>query len=143
VTKTFTVYGHDADVAGWAFHIWRCKPFHIDMAVGIAGEDGKLCGAFAFSGWTGSDAEVHFFGPGTLKRHILREIFAVAVKVLGLNRLTVRTRKPSMARGVRKLGAVYEGCQRRVYGPTDGDEHKAECFAFFRERMEVLAGMKG
>jgi hypothetical protein len=113
------------------------------MAVGVAGENGWLVGAFAFSGWTGSDAEVHFYGPGVLKRHILREIFAVSVKTLGLNRLTVRTRNSSMARGVKKLGAVYEGRKLCVYGPSDGDEHAAECYVFFRERMVALAQLRG
>jgi hypothetical protein len=144
MTETFPVYGHDADIASWAFGAWGCRPFHVDMAVGIASvKTGNLVGAFAFSSYNGNEAEVHFFGPGTLKRHILREIFRVSVAVLNLHRLVVRTRKVSMARGVRKLGAVYEGVQRCVYGPSHDDEHKAECYAFFRDRMETLAEMKG
>lgn len=98
-----------------------------------------MVGAFAFSGYNGSDAEVHFFGPGVLKRHIVREIFVVATEVLRLNRLTVRTRKDSMSRGVVKLGAVHEGTMKRVYGPSDDTKHAAECYVFFRERMEILA----
>jgi hypothetical protein len=144
LSLTFPVYGHDAETASWAFNEWGCRPFHVDMAVGVASaDDGKLVGAFAFSSYNGVEAEVHFFGPGTLKRHILREIFAVSIHVLNLHRLVVRTRKPSMARGVKKLGAIYEGAQRCVYGPSQGDEHKAECYAFFRKRMEKLAGIKG
>jgi hypothetical protein len=143
VTSTFTVYNHDAEIAAWAFAMAGTNPMMFNMAVGIAGEDGRLIGAFLFTNYNGNEAEVHFFGPGTLKRHILREIFSIAIKVFNLHRMVVRTRKVSMARGVKKLGAVYEGVQRCVYGPSDGDEHKAECYAFFRERMEILAGMKG
>jgi hypothetical protein len=144
LTATFPVYGHDAEIAAWAFNEWGCRPFHVDMAVGIASaDDGKLVGAFAFSGYNGNEAEVHYLGVGTLKRNIMREIFKVAIQILNLHRLVVRTRKASVARGVKKLGAIYEGQQRCVYGPSDGDEHKAECYAFFRDRMEFLAGKKG
>jgi hypothetical protein len=144
MTATFPVYGHDADVAAWAFHSWGCRPFHIDVAVGVASaETGRLVGAFAFSGYNGTEAEVHFFGPGTLSRHILREIFSTALRVLDLHRMVVRTRKASVARGVKKLGAMHEGSQRCVYGPSQGDEHKAECYAFFRDRIEALAETKG
>lgn len=141
MTRTFPVYGHDAEVAAWAFAMWGCRPFHLDMAVGVAGEDGRLCGAFGFSGYNGNEAEVHFFGPGTLRPHILREIFRSALLVLDLHRLVVRTRKASMARGVAKLGAVCEGVQHCVYGPTMDDEDKAEVYVFFRDRIEALAGL--
>lgn len=128
-------------VAAWAFETWGCRPFHIDLAVGLARDDGELVGAFAFSGYNGSDAEVHFFGPGMLTRRVVRAIMLIAVMQLDLNRMTIRTRKESMARGVQKLGAVYEGTVRRLYGPTDDDHHAGKQFAFFRETLEHLAGV--
>jgi hypothetical protein len=115
----------------------------INMAIGLADDSGELIGGIAFTGYNGSDAEVHFVGPGTLTRRIVRLIFGIAVLQLNLNRLTVRTRKPSMARGVLKLGAVYEGTVRRLYGPTDAAEHAGIQFGFFRETMERLAGLRG
>jgi hypothetical protein len=140
---TGLVIGNDHMVAQWAFTITNSKPMMYNMAVGITDDKGHLCGAFMFTGYNGSDMEVHYYGPGTLKRRILKEIFIFALKVFRVNRLTVRTRKESMSRGVKKLGAVYEGSMRRVYGPTDGDNDKAEQWAFMRERMEQIAGLKG
>lgn len=134
--------GRDHEVAAWAFAMTNSCPMLFNAAIGIINDDDKLCGAFMFTGYNGSEAEIHYYGPGTLKRNILKDIFIFALKVLKVNRLTVRTRKPSMARGVRKLGAVYEGKMRRVYGPSDGDEHAADLYAFFSERMEEIAGLR-
>lgn len=136
------IVGHDRDVANWAFDTMRCVPMMYNMTVGITDDHHKLCGAFMFTGYNGSEMEVHYYGPGTLSRRVLKEIFIFALKLFNVNRLTVRTRKESMARGVKKLGAVYEGKMRRVYGPSDGDEHAAVQYAFFRERMEEIAGLR-
>lgn len=135
--------GRDKEVAAWAFEKTKTHPMMYNMTVGIVNDDDILCGAFMFTGYNGSEMEVHYYGPGTLKRKILKEIFIFALKVFNVNRLTVRTRKPSMARGVEKLGAVYEGKMRRVYGPSDGEEHAATQYVFYRERMEEIAGLKG
>jgi|SRR3972149_3038604 len=137
------VLGEDARVASWAFETWGCRPFHIDAAVGLSDESGSLVGAFAFSNYNGSDAEVHYYGPKNLTRRVVRSIFMIALHHFNLNRLTVRTRKESMARGVQKLGAVYEGTVRRLYGPSDDNHHAGLQFAFFREDIERLAGFKG
>ncbi|MES2692278.1 MAG: hypothetical protein V4773_02320, partial [Verrucomicrobiota bacterium] len=83
--------------------------------------------------WNGSDAELHFYGPGCLTRRTVRLAMQIAAEVLRVNRLTVRTRKASMARGVLKLGAVEEGTVKRLYGPTDEARHAGRQFAFFRE----------
>lgn len=136
---TAIITGQDAAVAAWAFQAWGCQPFHVNLAVGLADEKGKLIGAFAFSGYNGSDAECHVLAPGLLTRRIVRLIFGLALRQLDLNRLTVRTRKPAMSRGVLKLGAVYECTMRRVYGATDGDEDAALQYVFFRETIEKLA----
>lgn len=136
------IVGNDHMVAQWAFAVTNSRPMLYNMAVGLADDEDHLCGAFMFTGYNGSDMEVHYYGPGTLKRRILKEIFIFALKVFNVNRLTVRTRKESMSRGVKKLGAVYEGSMRRVYGPSDGDNDKAEQWAFYKERMEQIAGLK-
>lgn len=133
------VTGQDARVAEWAFKTWGCKPFHLDLAVGLADERGELVGAFAFSGYNGSDAECHVLAPGRLTRRVVRAIMFIAAQQLNLNRLTVRTRKESMARGVQKLGAVPEAIIRRLYGPSDEDIDAGRQFVFFRETIEKLA----
>jgi hypothetical protein len=134
------VMGQDERVAGWMFAKTGCKAVQYNLAVGLAEEEDDLVAGILFTGYNGSDAEVHFYGPTHLTRRTLRTIFLIALRVFNLNRLTVRTRKPGMARGVRKLGAVYEGKVRRLYGPTDDDRHAGLQFAFFREEIERLAG---
>ena len=140
---TRIITGEDARVAAWAFDTWGCQPFHVNMAVGLANDDGDLVGAFAFSGYNGSDAEIHVYSPGLLTRRTVRLIMAFALLQLDVNRLTVRTRKTSMARGVEKLGAIFEGTVRRLYGDTDEDHHAARQYAFFRETIAKLANVKG
>jgi hypothetical protein len=140
---TKLIVGHDHMVAQWAFAVTNSRPMMYNMAVGLIDDKELLCGAFMFTGYNGSDMEVHYYGPGTLKRRILKEIFIFALKVFKVNRLTVRTRKESMSRGVKKLGAVYEGSMRRVYGPSDDDTDKAEQWVFYKERMAQIAGLEG
>lgn len=142
VALTNIVTGQDEAVAAWAFRTWGCQPFHINMAIGLANDDGELVGAFAFSGYNGSDAEIHVLAPGLLNRRTVRLIFGLALRQLNLNRLTVRTRKPSMARGVLKLGAKYECRVLRLYGPSDADYDSGQQFVFFRETIEKLAGVR-
>lgn len=133
------ITGQDARVAEWAFNTWGCQPFHLDLAVGLADDSGEIVGAFAFSGYNGSDAECHVLAPGRLTRRVVRAIMFIAAHQFNLNRLTVRTRVDHMARGVQKLGAVYEATIRRLYGATDDDQHAAKQFVFFREIIEKLA----
>lgn len=114
-----------------------------NLAVGLSEDGGEtLCGGILFTNWNGSDAEVHFHGVGHLTRRVVRAIFYIAATTFNLNRLTIRTRKESMARGVVKLGAQYEGTIRRLYGPTDEDKDAGRQYAFFRETIEKLAGLR-
>ncbi len=133
------IYGQDAQVASWLFQISGCRPMQFNAAIGLTNEDGELVGGILFTGWNGSDIEVHFYGPGTLHRRIVRLIMGLALRQFNVNRITIRTRKAHMARGVKKLGAVFEGKVRRLYGPSDDDCHAGQQFAFFRETIEKLA----
>lgn len=135
--------GEDERVSAWMVEQSNCRPMQFNIAVGLADEAGELVGGIMFTGYNGSDAEVHYIGPGNLTRRTVRTIFTIALKVFNLNRLTIRTRKESMARGVLKLGAVYEGLVKRLYGPTDEPRHAGQQFAFFREDIVRLAGEKG
>lgn len=133
------IFGQDALVANWAFSQANWRPLLYNMAVGIANGNNELIGAFWFTGYNGHDAELHFYGPKLLTRRIGREMFVVALKVLKLDRLTVKTRDKNLMRGYLKLGAVHEATLRRIYGPTDDEEDAAEQFVFFREQMAKLA----
>ena len=139
---TQIITGRDAEVAAWLFETTGAFPIHLDMAIGLADETGALVGAVAFSGWNSSSVEVHIHGPGRLTRRIVRLIMGITILHFNANRLTVITRKDSMARGVAKLGAVYEGTLKRLYGPTDSAEHAGQMFAFYRETIEKLSGLK-
>src|SRR5262245_24484184 len=103
------VMGQDVRVAEWMVAQSNCRPMQFNLAVGLSNDAGELVGGIMFTGFNGSDAEVHYIGPKHLTRRTVRTIFTIALKVFDLNRLTIRTRKESMARGVQKLGAVYEG----------------------------------
>jgi hypothetical protein len=46
-----------------------------NMAIGLANDLGELVGGIMFTGWNGSDVEVHFYGPGNLKKREVRLIF--------------------------------------------------------------------
>jgi hypothetical protein len=136
------LYDDQAAVATWMFAKAGCKPMQFNLAVGLVDAAGELRGGIMFTTWNGSDAELHFYGPGCLTRRTVRLAMQIAAEVLRVNRLTVRTRKPSMARGVLKLGAVEEGTVKRLYGPTDEARHAGRQFAFFRETILKLARME-
>lgn len=136
------LFDSDELVAQWMFAKSGSRPMQYNLAIGIVDDSGVIHGGIMFTGWNGSDAEVHYYGPKHLTRRTVRTIMQIAARVLGVNRLTVRTRKPAMMRGVRKLGAVYEGKIRRLYGPTDDDRHAGQQFAFFRETILKLAKME-
>lgn len=137
------VTGEDARVGAWMFQVGNAQPMQFNMAVGLSEDGGAtLCGGFMYTNFNGSDVELHFYGPGLLKTRVFRAMFYIAAVVFNVNRMTIRTRKEHMARGVTKLGAVYEGTVRRLYGPSDGDNHAAKQFAFFRERINQIAGLE-
>jgi hypothetical protein len=140
---TQIVVGQDQRVADWLVTISNCRPMLFNMAIGLTDDSDQLIGGILFTGYNGSDVEVHYYGPGTLTRRIVRLICGIAVKHFNANRMTVRTRKKHMSRGCLKLGAVFEGNVKRLYGPTDGRNHAGKQYAFFREQLEFLAGLKG
>jgi hypothetical protein len=139
---TEIILGQDARVARWMFEVSNSRPMQFNLAIGLADESGALVGGAMFTNFNGSDAEIHFVGPGTLSRRVVRLIFGITVMQFNLNRLTVHTRKKSMARGVTKLGAKFECVCKRLYGSTDAAEHAGRRYVFYRETMERLAGIQ-
>lgn len=133
------LFYQDERVANWMFTISQCSPvLKYNMAIGLV-ENEAIVGAILYTNYNGSDAEVHYYGPKKLSVEVVRLIFRIAIKVFNLSRLTIRTRKEHMSRGVLKLGAVYEGTIKRLYGPTDEDIHAGKQYVFFRETIERLA----
>lgn len=141
LAQTRAVFDDSWRVAEWMATGAGARPIQFHSAIGIEAA-GELIGGFMFTAYNGSDVELHYYGPGTLQRRTVRLIFSYALRVLQVNRVTVRTRKPHMARGCEKLGAVYECTVRRLYGPTDADEDAGRQYAFFRETIEKLAAAK-
>ena len=138
-TKIIT--GQDAYVARWMFEVSNSRPMLYNMAIGLADESGALVGGAMFTNFNGSDAEIHFTGVDTLSRRVVRLIFGLAVMQFNLNRLTIHTRKKSVARDVTKLGAKFECVCKRLYGPSDAAEHAGRRYYFTRETMIKLVGI--
>lgn len=128
-------------IAAWGFETWGSFPLLYNKSFGVIDETG-IRGCILFTGYNGSEAEVHFLGPRALTLYTVRTLFRIAVEYFNLNRLVARTRKESMSRGCAKLGAEYEGVQRCVYGPTDEDKDTAQVWVFYRATMEKLAKVK-
>ncbi len=135
------LFGRDVDVANWAFKQWGCKPFHLDMCIGILKEN-QLVGAFAFNNWNGNDCEIHFYGPGCLKKDIIKVMFLIALDILKVNRVTARTRVKHMMRGYEKLGGEFECVQKCFYGAEDIPNSHAHQYVFHYRAMQILAGRR-
>lgn len=141
-SSTSLLIGHDKFVADWLFHHANWRPIMYNTAIGVVNSNKRLVAGFLFCGYNGHNVDLHFYGPGELTRGLGVEIFIFALRMLNVDRLTIRSRVPEICRGVRKLGAIHEATMRRVFGPTDDDINAAEQFVFFREKMEELAGIK-
>lgn len=135
------LFGLDQSVANWAFAERGVAPFPFFMAVGVVNRRAEMKGAIVFTNYSDGNAEVHYVGPGTLRRNIVRVIMDIAVHVLKLNSLTTVTTTDAMARGVAKIGALYQGDRKRFFDPS-GKPHIAKEFIWHRPQMERLAGKK-
>lgn len=129
----------DEHVAAWAFHTYSRIPVKVDRALGIV-ENGQLVGAALFSSYNGVNAELSYYGKGTVTVGIIRALARVALYELQLARCTVIVpKRPSfLLKKLPKLGFRYEGVQRRQYGPTDSARHTGCRFVLFKEDMEKI-----
>lgn len=133
----------DADtiVATWAFQAHNKVPFSVDRAIGIV-ENGVIVGAVLFSSCNTMNADLSYYGKGTVTLGIVRALARIALYELRLSRCTVIVpKRPAYL--LRKLGNglfgfKYEGVQRRYYGTTDADRHTGCRYVLFREGMEAL-----
>jgi RimJ/RimL family protein N-acetyltransferase len=117
------VYGHNDEVAKWTFETFKIDPWPVVMAVGLL-KDQELIGSFLFQEYNGSNAELSYYGKGSLTPRVVREIARAALIALRVNRLTVRTKRCNkhITKPIRKLGFRYEGVQRMFYGPFRRDD---------------------
>lgn len=132
----------DADdlVASWAFAKHGKIPFKFDRAFGIV-EGNELIGAAIFSSFNTMNAELSYYGKGSVTVGIVRALARIALYELRLARCTVIVpKRPSylLKKLPVKFGFRYEGVQRRHYGPTDSARHTGCRFVLFREDIEKM-----
>jgi len=129
----------DALVAGWAFQTHNKVPIHVDRALGII-DNNVIVGAALFSSYNGVNADLSYYGKGTVTVGIIRALVRIGLYELRLSRCTaIVPKRPSyLLKKLPKLGFRYEGVQRRYYGPTDSARHVGCRFVLFREDMEKL-----
>lgn len=130
------VYGHDTDVAGWAFNTFHMPPCNYDMAVGIV-ENGQLIGAALWHAYNGCDVELSYYGPHSLTLGVAKGLARIAVNHFGVSRVTARTTKgnKTMTRGIKGLGFEYEGIRHLGYNGQD-----AVMFGLWGKNLARLAG---
>ena len=115
----------DERVAAWAQDRLKAPLlFTAYRAFGVADDDGELRGAMLFHDYNGSNIEITIYGPGCVKRALIRYAFDYAFHVNGAARLTARTRRGNarMRKMLPKMGFVYEGTSKNYYGPNRGDD---------------------
>ncbi len=132
----------DADefVADWAFKTYGKVPIKIDRALGII-ENNQIVGAALFHGYNSMNAELSYYGRGSVTVGIVRALARIALYELRLARCTVIVpKRPSylLKKLPAKFGFRYEGVQRRYYGPTDSARHTGCRFVLFREDIEKM-----
>ncbi len=131
----------DTQVAAWAFQAHNKLPIPFQRALGIL-ENGQLVGAAIFSSYNHVNADLSYYGKGSITPGIVKALARIALYELHLARCTVIVPKRP-AHLLKKLGGGlfgfrYEGVQRRFYGPTDSARHTGCRFVLFREDMEKL-----
>ena len=130
----------DAQVAAWAFQAYNRRPMHVDRALGII-DKGELVGAVFFSSYNGVNAEISYYGKGTMSLGIIRTLAKIALYELHLARLTaIVPKRPSfLLKKLGKIGWRYEGVQKRHYGHVDAPRNTGCRFVLFKEDLEKLA----
>lgn len=118
------LFGHDTTVAEWASSKFGRKIAVWNYALGVLDRDGALRGAATFHDWNGSNIEVSYWGPWTLRLSVVCGIARFCFVELGANRITARTPRSNkiMTRHLRKLGFRHEGVSPVYYGPRRADD---------------------
>ena len=133
------VADQDGSIAAWLFSTAQWTPMLHNVMLGLVDEDGTLKGAAMFTGYNGTDVELHFYGPGLITKRIFRQLAQLSFGFFNVARLTIKTRNPDMIRACTKFGGVFEAKLKRIYGPTDDEENTAHQFVFFRSNRWLKA----
>ena len=133
----------DRSVADYLFEHHVTPRMQYDAAIGIV-TDGMLVGGVLLQSWNGFNVELSYYGRRTLTHGIIRCLARIIVSRFGPSRVTVTVNRKSklVMRGLRKLGFVIEGTQRRFYGDQDINRNTGVRFVLFRERLEQLAHLE-
>ena len=131
---------NDQHVAEYLFKKHVFHPMKYDAAYGIM-VDGVLSGGILLQAWNGFNVELSYYGRGTMTHGIIRSLARILISSYNPSRLTVTVNRKnrSLMRGVRRLGFVLEGTQRRFYGDKDINRNTGVRFVMFRERIAELA----
>lgn len=114
------VYDHDEEIAKWTFLTFNVQAWPFVKAVGLL-RGNELVGSFMFQEFNGSNAELSVYGPGAMTPRVIREMARAALLLLGVNRLTVRTKRKNrhITSTIEKFGFKFEGIQKMFYGPKE------------------------
>ena len=137
---TGILLNNDDMVAEYLFQNHVKPRMHYDAAIGIL-TDGTLVGGVLLQSWNGFNVELSYYGRGTITHGIIRCLARIMVAGLNPTRVTVTVNRKNrvLMRGIRKLGFVLEGTQRRFYGDQDINRNTGVRFVIFREQIEKLA----
>jgi RimJ/RimL family protein N-acetyltransferase len=133
--------GEDQLVANWMFDTFHVFRSHVDAAIGILSNEGKIVGAAVFQNFNGSNVELSYYGPKTLTLGIVRALAKATLAAFNANRVTVVTsqRNRIFMRGLVKMGFKLEGHQRCYYGREDTKRNNGVRFVMFRDTIDSLA----
>lgn len=137
----YTVYGRYDDSIGQmlAGHFVKNTGYPVTgpyMSMGWI-KDGVLIGEAIFNDYTGSNIEIHIYGPGAMTRRALREAYNFAFNMNGCHRMTAKPFKHNkkLLQVLERIGFVYEFTQEKYYKENDGSITDALVYKLTRENI--------
>lgn len=130
------VYGRDQLVADYISQGTNHQFHPPYVGIGFTRDGHSLCFGALYNAYNGSNIEITLYGPKAATRFVLAEIFRYPFRQLKVNRLTAKTARSNkkMQRIMPRMGFVFEGTQKRYFGPSRADD--ALLFAMFPEQAE-------
>lgn len=123
------VFGDDERVGEFASRglgLLIVPPF---VSIGVVNQKGNLCGSVIYNHYNGPNVEITIFGPGAMKRGIIRACLSYPFHQLGVIRVSARTRRSNkaMCRMLPRLGFKFEGVMKNYFGPYRNDDAILYC----------------
>jgi len=131
------IAGNDEAVAQWVGAQMGVRFQEPYTAFGFSNSDGIIDGAVVFNDYyPGGNIEVTYFGPHSFRKGSLQFMARFCFDKLEATRVTAKTRRSNviMRKILPKGGFVFEGTQKRYFGPTKADD--ALLFVMHREHAE-------